>query len=435
MKLCRDTIQRREFFGLRDFYSLIKLVYAFAERKKQIPSWNQLKYAIMRNFGGLECVDPVSVFCQQFEGLAIYMNRKAEDDDPDCSPVAMIQACLDGDQIIGETRYLLLLAENYGDLNILQEKILARQNAVVIFGSSFAKDQEYTQVCRNINRIKVCMETGTTVILLNLENLYESLYDAMNQYYVECFGQRFVELGLGNHRVKCRVHPDFRLIVVALKDMVYNKFPTPLINRLEKHILSLKTMLSLHQQNILQRLKEWVESFCQPDLTGTGRCISDVFMGHHDDTIAAVILHLSEDICFEQGKSEEDEVFEKARNILLWCTTPDAVLTLNSVKFKNQTKEDIIQTYFGHQQHDNLLQCIKINILEGKKQNVFLQVTTHSKLLSTSDYDTLWKSLLLERKNTHLLTLQSFDTEQQFCKKIRYNANLFCIMFYFANIE
>lgn len=37
------------------------------------------------------------------------------------------------------------------------------------------------QICRNINRIKVCMESGITVILLNLENLYESLYDALNQ--------------------------------------------------------------------------------------------------------------------------------------------------------------------------------------------------------------------------------------------------------------
>ena len=37
------------------------------------------------------------------------------------------------------------------------------------------------QICRNINRIKVCMETGQTVVLLNLENLYESLYDALNQ--------------------------------------------------------------------------------------------------------------------------------------------------------------------------------------------------------------------------------------------------------------
>ena len=38
-----------------------------------------------------------------------------------------------------------------------------------------------SQVCRNINRVKMCMETGRTVILLNLDNLYESLYDALNQ--------------------------------------------------------------------------------------------------------------------------------------------------------------------------------------------------------------------------------------------------------------
>ena len=39
------------------------------------------------------------------------------------------------------------------------------------------------QVCRNINAIKVCMETGRTVILLNLDHLYESLYDTLNQVH------------------------------------------------------------------------------------------------------------------------------------------------------------------------------------------------------------------------------------------------------------
>ena len=54
------------------------------------------------------------------------------------------------------------------------------------------------------------METGKTVILLNLENLYESLYDALNQYYVMLGDDKFVDLGLGTHRVKCRVHPHFK---------------------------------------------------------------------------------------------------------------------------------------------------------------------------------------------------------------------------------
>ena len=81
----------------------------------------------------------------------------------------------------------------------------------VLFGSSFPKDREYTQVCRNINQIKICMETGRTVILLNLENLYESLYDLLNQYYITLAGgQRYVDLGLQTHRVKCRVHNNFK---------------------------------------------------------------------------------------------------------------------------------------------------------------------------------------------------------------------------------
>ena len=40
------------------------------------------------------------------------------------------------------------------------------------------------QVCRDISQIKICMETGRTVILLDLENLYESLYDLLNQVHM-----------------------------------------------------------------------------------------------------------------------------------------------------------------------------------------------------------------------------------------------------------
>ena len=56
------------------------------------------------------------------------------------------------------------------------------------------------------------METGRTVILLNLENLYESLYDVLNQYYMHYGDSRYVDLGLQTHRVKCRVHNDFKYV-------------------------------------------------------------------------------------------------------------------------------------------------------------------------------------------------------------------------------
>jgi len=45
-----------------------------------------------------------------------------------------------------ESRYLLILTENYAALGILQQELLKIKNAIIIFGSSFPKDQEYTQV-------------------------------------------------------------------------------------------------------------------------------------------------------------------------------------------------------------------------------------------------------------------------------------------------
>ena len=61
------------------------------------------------------------------------------------------------------------------------------------------------QVCQNINEIKICKVTGHTVILLNLEKHYETLYDVLNQYYIYHADTRYVDLGLQIQRVCCRV--------------------------------------------------------------------------------------------------------------------------------------------------------------------------------------------------------------------------------------
>ncbi len=52
-----------------------------------------------------------------------------------------------------------------------------------------------------------------------------------------------------------------RLIVVAEKEIVYEKFPIPLINRLEKHKLSTKNMLTLDQLELSEQLHEWAVQF------------------------------------------------------------------------------------------------------------------------------------------------------------------------------
>ena len=54
-----------------------------------------------------------------------------------------------------------------------------------------------------------------------------------------------------------------RLIVVAEKDVVYQRFPIPLINRLEKHLLVMSTGLTERQARLVEELHNWVGLFSE----------------------------------------------------------------------------------------------------------------------------------------------------------------------------
>ncbi|VDI80191.1 Hypothetical predicted protein, partial [Mytilus galloprovincialis] len=374
--------EMREFFGLRDFYSLIKMLFAFVSRSEKKPTWLQLQHCILRNFGGLENIKPVDIFCKK---LIVDRYEQQREDDPDNSPSELINACLRGDNIQNsETRYLLLLTENYGALTILQQEMFTMKNAVVLFGSSFPSDQEYTQ------------------------------------YYVEFGGERYVDLGLGTHRVKCRVHKQFRLIVVAEKQIVYDKFPIPLINRLEKHFLSLKTMLTPSHLQLTVKLQEWALQFCKDKVPmhlkqrKETKKVGDAFIGYHADACAAIIRHACQKKnCSEENIAElEKEILDFSKDVLLLCASPVAVLLRDD--------KTIFVKYFIDQHHDNIFDYLHFKIENQKEANLYVQITTHSKLLSHADVDMFCKSISsLQREHVLLMTLQSFDTEQQFSRKLR----------------
>ena len=54
-----------------------------------------------------------------------------------------------------------------------------------------------------------------------------------------------------------------RLIVIAEKDVVYNEYPIPLINRLEKHLLVTSTSLTATQKELVKKVKNWVNAFAK----------------------------------------------------------------------------------------------------------------------------------------------------------------------------
>lgn len=68
-----------------------------------------------------------------------------------------------------------------------------------------------------------------------------------------------------------------------------------------------------------------------------------------------------------------------------------------------------------------LISCVLV-VVSGALVTLYLslQVTTHSRLLIMSDAVQLAKLVGLKRDSIVLCSLQAFDTEQQFCKMLKY---------------
>ena len=49
--------------------------------------------------------------------------------------------------------------------------------------------------------------------------------------------------------------------MIAEKNTVYEKFPTPLINRLEKHFVLTSSVLTEEQQDVLHHFQDWIKQF------------------------------------------------------------------------------------------------------------------------------------------------------------------------------
>ncbi|KAM6364551.1 LOW QUALITY PROTEIN: E3 ubiquitin-protein ligase rnf213-alpha-like [Pluvialis apricaria] len=416
--------QQTEFFGLRDFYSLIKMIVSYTQGMKHNSQEELLVKAIQRNFGGSSDIRPLEIFrnCTSEVRLTSAMET---------SCIRLLEENMNRQQAGFMSRYLLLLTTNNAAFQIIQMTgLINTGDCDIIFGSGFPRDQDYSQVCRSVNRVKICMEIGRPVVLLNIQNLYESLYDALNQCFVSLGGNYYVDLGLGTHRVKSRVKEEFRLIVIEEKNVVYTQFPTPLLSRLEKHCLDMNTILNWQQQDLKRDLERWARRFVsieKPDLYGVWSRTSnqdapkehDVFIGFSDDTSAAIALEISQHFQCGGFQPYGELVLSTATSKLVECATPDSILRLQYSALQDAKK--IQDLYFIEQKHNSLasLLCETMNQQKtGSTTGLCLQVSTHARLLNQKDVEALRKTLNFP-DTIHCLFLSQFDTEHAFRQDLR----------------
>ncbi|CAE7548351.1 Rnf213, partial [Symbiodinium microadriaticum] len=335
------TLQaERPFFGMRDYYSLLKLI---RRSKEKSLGWKVLMRAICRNFGGkMEFLDGViSAFMRQYA-----INRSvighlfgASLDPTPLSTFVMIAENLNDKA----ARHLMVITNNKIAFPVMVGcGLLTLDNAEVLVGSQFLDDCNEYSLVSSVNRVKDCMARGRTLVLINHNDMYESLYDVLNQRTVkkDVRGRtvQMLRLAIGANSHLCPVHPSFRVVVIVDEEEAYTALDVPLLSRFEKQNLSAESVIRVFQEhNVAASLVErWAAQVAEEcDLP-----LDVIFPGFHSSFFATYVLAASNydhrfwpekfrKVPSSQCSASDIEPFVAG---LLACATPVAISRMKRYK-------------------------------------------------------------------------------------------------------
>ncbi|XP_028396213.1 uncharacterized protein LOC114520186 [Dendronephthya gigantea] len=300
------------FHGLRDYYSLVKTVCSKIE---------EVNVSLQRNFGGIP--DEVTNIQK------IFLNKLDNTTSCDIIPVIqLIQANLEDPH----ARHLMLITSGDSAIGILEQSCVnSKKEIIKIYGSRFEEDQSEEYNYRILSRIILCMERNCILILRDLERIYGSLYDMLNQNYAVVKSRKHCRVALGAYsNSMCQVDDGFRCIVLVDQHKVDYSDP-PFLNRFEKQLLRFSDVLTEDQKGVIKELRDWVKGMSTIQALESNFKETDLFIGFHEDTLPSLVL--------SHGK-EKDDVLQKCKDDLMWIASPDGVLRMKKCTIlKNDSHE------------------------------------------------------------------------------------------------
>ena len=318
-----NLLRFKNFHGLRDYYSLTKFVakslidntgiyLRLSEKDKQ----RIILEGLLRNFGGLPA--ELRTLLQAFNVEISGNNVEATD-----------ISCLIKNNICDKmARHLMCITSGDSAMSLIENLLttIDRQERVVIFGSQFEEDQTDDYNYRILSRIILCMEQGYILILRDLENVYGSLYDMLNQNYTIIGKKKHCRVALGHYSNPiCQVHDDFRCIVLTDEHKLNYSDP-PFLNRFEKQYIRFTDMIDESEKGMITKLQTWVENFSRT--RNYAFTPKDCFPIYSEDLVTSLIKGIYE-AEIENEIADFDDLLEKGETKLLCIVQPDAVFRIH----------------------------------------------------------------------------------------------------------
>eukprot|EP01129_Flabellula_baltica_P004675 TRINITY_DN1646_c0_g1_i4.p1 TRINITY_DN1646_c0_g1~~TRINITY_DN1646_c0_g1_i4.p1 ORF type:complete len:4926 (+),score=974.20 TRINITY_DN1646_c0_g1_i4:1136-14779(+) len=405
----------KHFYGLRDFYHLLR--YIKRKETEGISFTPQIVFeALERNMNGIVEFDKMAKTFFETLGWSmsdILKKRNTIDIIKDSINDKAPQSSNLNDSAV---RFKLIIdgTPDESALRILfSGGILDKETTTVLYGSNFDKDKNSSYNYRHVSDIKLALQAGKTVAMINIETLHEAFYDLYNQRYSKVRDQDknkdiyYTRVAIGSQHKFCEVHKDFQCIVfVNSRDLI--DIPEPFLNRFEKFLISTQTLFELSMKDspfqdngtlaaIVRKSEQFVKAIGQ-----------DSFIGYTNDcTLEALI---SQGLEKNHSLDENGKVYDTESTFIYVISGLMKLMTAESIlRFKDYIPTRLLETYLKHQEHFNLDNFINRLDFEQKKYILY----TRSKPFI---YNLMGSSSSISRE-VEIHKFSSFKSEEE-CSKV-----------------
>ncbi|XP_048242688.1 uncharacterized protein LOC124148338 [Haliotis rufescens] len=400
----------KNFHGLRDFYSLVKFISREANSQSAGPrnKFQVVLKGLLRNFSGLE--SEIKFVIHTFnKHLKQMTKRQPQDLTDECFPSLL--KLIDDNIKDTSARHLMLISRGDSSLGIVEDLLRSnKRQYITILGSCFDEDQTDHYSYRILSKIILCMEQGITLILKDLENIYGSLYDMLNQNYTTVGSKKNCRIALGAYsNPLCQVDDSFRCIVLVEEQKVDLSDP-PFLNRFEKQRLIINDVLVPETKQIVEQLQSWIKDISK---------VSDFESMSPTELLPIFSSDLIPSLVHSEYKTELDdrEDFQNVclQKIIKLCT-PEGIIRAEKSALITKEKslvESIREQYFSLPIHDGLEIYLQ-HMLECCSHGISAMVFTHSNIYV--DLPAITQSIT---KHAQHEKLGSFKSEKQLSSSIQ----------------
>ena len=413
LDLCEHMKQQKihHYFGLRDYYSLIKgIVYNLCETdngKRDLYEIIQQQLSV--NFDG-------TFNASNFMWVTFCKYMKHEHKITAYSSPTFAQL-ISSSLTSRNGRFLMLIGNNESSFDYIQRYIKTGSSTQTrtLIGSTLVDDLLLNNTYSEPYNIRILMdiirfaEKDVTLFLRNLGHLYDNLYDLFNQNFSVSEKKKFCRIALGStYHPRCRVHNGF-YCVIFVKTEDLKKYDPPFLNRFEKHLIDIESLIDQHHETVMNQLNRFVKELISSKLKGSFLTEKHLFLDFNKNYILNLVT-----AAFDENKLRSlpaENVYKQCQKQMISTSSFDLPLLLSMQP--SDTTNTLLTQYYDT--HTVLSFSSFINQFSQQDKIPPLLIYTYTHILHPINF----KDIKNEQRSVDEVKLSHFKTELELIEKIK----------------